>query len=408
MSKVSKNIWLICKYAMPAKYFFGTRHFYLAEEWVRNGHDVTIFTSNWNHLTDKLPTFESRSLDEEINGVKTIWLRTFKNHSSGSIARIIAWIHFEILVWIFGRKEEAKAIPDVIIVSSLSLFSILSGYYFARKHKARFILEIRDIWPLTAIELGGYSARNPIMWMMSSIERLGYRNADVIIGTMPNLIQHVRNTEPQFKQCTCIPQGVTNEQLEYFEKLSDAYKRTIFNKPSFRIGYTGTMNKANPLKTLLEVATMLGPQSGVDFYFIGKGDQKAEYEKQYGLQKHIHFLDAIPKTQIRDFLNQIHVAYDSFHGDMGQFGLSRNKWMDYMTASKPIICSFSGYKSILNEANCGVFVPENDIDALKKAILSYKNMTPAELKSIGSNGFSFLKEFHTFPNLASMYEKHFK
>jgi len=30
-------IWYISKYASPVKYFFGTRHFYLAEEWVRLG-----------------------------------------------------------------------------------------------------------------------------------------------------------------------------------------------------------------------------------------------------------------------------------------------------------------------------------------------------------------------------------
>ena len=72
---MAKSIWLISKYASPDKYFFGTRHFYFAEEWVKNGYEVTIFTSNASHLTDKLPMFSGSRMIEEIQGVRTVWLK---------------------------------------------------------------------------------------------------------------------------------------------------------------------------------------------------------------------------------------------------------------------------------------------------------------------------------------------
>ena len=53
-------IWYISKYASPQKYFFGTRHFYLAEEWVKKEHEVCVFTSNSSHLTDQLPVFNDK------------------------------------------------------------------------------------------------------------------------------------------------------------------------------------------------------------------------------------------------------------------------------------------------------------------------------------------------------------
>ena len=139
---MTKTVWLICKYASPEKYFFGTRHFYLAEEWVKSGHDVTIFTSNSSHLTDKLPQFKEGRMLETIDGVKTIWLNVFKTKKNSSMGRILGWVHFELKV-LFTSKRKFKK-PDVIIASSLSILSIISGFLLSRYYKARFILEIRS------------------------------------------------------------------------------------------------------------------------------------------------------------------------------------------------------------------------------------------------------------------------
>jgi hypothetical protein len=92
---MAKSIWLICKYAWPERYFFGTRHFYFGEEWVKNGFEVTIFTSNSSHLTDRLPQFKRGRMLEEINGVKTVWLKVLKTAESSSASRVLSWIHFE-------------------------------------------------------------------------------------------------------------------------------------------------------------------------------------------------------------------------------------------------------------------------------------------------------------------------
>ena len=91
-------IWCICKYAMPQKYFSGTRHFYLSEEWVKTGNEVYLFTSNSNHLTDKLPKLKGNYFVEIIEGVKTYWLNTLhiKKGDFSSLKRMLSWIHFEI------------------------------------------------------------------------------------------------------------------------------------------------------------------------------------------------------------------------------------------------------------------------------------------------------------------------
>ena len=53
------------------------------------------------------------------------------------------------------------------------------------------VFEIRDIWPLTLVEEGKYSRLNPIYCVLRLLELCGYKYADLIVGTMPNLKQHV-------------------------------------------------------------------------------------------------------------------------------------------------------------------------------------------------------------------------
>ena len=127
------NIWYISKYATPSKYFLGTRHFYLSEEWVKNGVDVTVITSNSSHLSNDLPKFKSLTFVEFINGVRTIWVNTFKSRKSSGLSRIISWLDFDLKLLFFSKKKFSN--PDVIILSSLSLTTILPAWIISKKYK---------------------------------------------------------------------------------------------------------------------------------------------------------------------------------------------------------------------------------------------------------------------------------
>ncbi len=402
---MSKNVWLICKYASPEKYFFGTRHFYLAEEWVKNGHDVTVFTSNASHLTDKLPVFEGSRMEENIAGVRTIWLKVLKTRKSSSVQRILSWIHFEWAVLYTSKQGIPK--PDVVIASSLSILSIISGYLLSRRYKARFILEIRDIWPLSAMQLGGFSRRNPFIWILGTLEKFGYRKADLVVGTMPNLIEHVREVEPYFKECVCIPQGIKRESLGYGVPLDDAYVSNTFTQDTFKVAYAGTINPNNPIETLLAAVAGLGTDAKVEAYILGSGSMLDTYKEKYRDFGNIHFIAPIPKKLVNNFLRHVDLCFDAIDSEIARFGLSRNKWIDYMNAGKPIVCSYSGFQSMINEADCGSFVPFGNVELLAKEILRYQRMSFEEREKMGTRAIAYLKEQRCFDKLARDYEQFF-
>ncbi len=395
------NIWIISKYASPLKYGFASRHFYFAKEFNKLGMDTTIISSDSNHLVN-FPNFNKRITTEFIDGVRTIWLKTNKYNGANSISRMLSWIHFELNIWILNKKR--LPVPDVLIVSSLSLLTIISGIILKKKYNCKLIFEVRDIWPLTIIQLGGFSLNNPLVKVLQFIEKKGYLASDVIVGTMPNLAEHVSNVIGKNNKCRIIPQGLELSLFENSLPLDQGYIDQNIPKKKFIIGYAGSIGKSNALETIIECALELEEKTNIHFVFLGAGDQLEELKKRVNGASNITFLPKVQKRQVQAVIQHFDILYDSVKNiSLYKYGLSRNKWIDYMYAGKPIIASYSGYPSMINESGCGSFVPAEDKNELKNTILCYSRLSKAELSEIGFKGRDWLVENRTFNKLAAKY-----
>ena len=168
---MENNVWYISKYANIKEYGADTRQASFCKEFAKAGYNVRLITSNSSHLYNHLPKFKSRYFDEKSNDFSVTWVNTLKYSKATSIKRIFSWLWFDffVLMMAFNKRYEK---PDVVIASSLSLFTVLTGCFYKKFYKAKFIFEVRDIWPQTLIDLKGFSANHPLIWLLSKIERL--------------------------------------------------------------------------------------------------------------------------------------------------------------------------------------------------------------------------------------------
>ncbi len=90
---------------------------------------------------------------------------------------------------------------------------------------------------------------------------------------------------------------------------------------------------------------------------------------------------------------------------MWHYGLSLNKLIDYMLAAKPIVASYTGYPSMINEAGCGTFVPTGDVKALRSEVQRYATMEHAEREEIGRRGREWILAHRRYEMLAQDYLK---
>ncbi|WP_405120539.1 glycosyltransferase family 4 protein [Pseudomonas leptonychotis] len=399
------NIWYISKYIAPAYAAkVGARGFLLLREFSRMGHKSVLITSDSNHLADT-PKFEGAHLHERVDDVDVYWLKTKKYDGARSIARMLSWLDFEFRLWRMPKESLPK--PDVLIVSSLSLLTIFNGLWLRRRYRCKLVFEVRDIWPMVLVEAGGISSLNPFIIFLGWVEKLGYKRADLIVGTIPNLKEHVKEVTGLQRPVVCIPQGLDDALLLAPEPLSDSYVSSYIPRDKFIVCHAGSIGADNALETLLDCARLMQGRSDVHFLIVGEGYLKAQFQEQTKDLVNITFAPRVPKPAVQSVLAFADVVYFAVHkSPLLRFGQSLNKVVDYMLSGKPIVASFTGFPSMINEAGCGSYVPAEDVNALRVEIERLADMSPQERSQMGELGREWILKNRRFEMLARDYLEH--
>lgn len=396
-----KTIWFISKYASSPGSNSASRGFSLAREFGALGHDTILINSRANHNMHHL----QRNIKQKFGafsyaenwGVRTWTHQTLGYTASVSLLRVLSWIHFELGLLALPTKRLPR--PTHIIVSSLSLLTVLNAYRIARKFKACLVFEVRDIWPLTLTVQTSLTTRNIAVRILGWIEKFGYKNADVVVGTMPNLSEHVRAILGYPVRVETIGNGVDRELQEI--AVSQSIPST---KSQFRLSYAGSVGRSNALHQLLEVANSFSVKEQIIFDFYGKGDYLDELKMKYGDNPNIVFHGSCPRLDLLEKLKSSDAfMFSADDTEMLKFGQSAQKIVDYMALGRPIIGTYSGFPSMINEADCGVLVPSDDAQALREQILRLRDMPASERYAMGERGKTWILEHRTYGNLAQQY-----
>ncbi len=390
-----KTVWYISKYVKTS--FIGnsgSRGYYLLEELSKLGFKSLVFSS--------FPFKNSIKFNKPIVNInknfKYVYINSYKFKYSNSFKRILSWINFEIKLLLLNKRSLSK--PDLIIVSSLSLFTIINGFLLKKKYRCKLVFEVRDIWPLTLTEEGGFKKYNIFILVLKFIEFLGYKYSDHIIGTMPNLSEHVKNTLGYYKEVTCIPIGYKKEELKNSKKIPNNIKASIPNN-KFTVGYFGGMGISNALDPFFNVVYKCKKNHDIHFLVAGSGDLKNKYALQTNNLENITLLPLIDKKYINSIFNSCDLLYFSTHdSEIWKYGQSLNKLVEYMLSGKPIIGSYNGYETMINESNCGEFLKPYDEKAIIEAIFRYKKMNNEERQEIGLRGKKWALKHRSYKKLS--------
>lgn len=393
------NIWIFNEYAGTPYHGMTFRHYYIAKELVKLGHKVTIFTSSFSHykLTQHIQTKQSFTR-QNIDGIDFVWVKMPPYKAPKSFGRIRNWFLFALKLFFLPVLKLEK--PDAILVSSLPLHPILPAKYLANKYQAKLIFEVRDIWPLSAMELGGYSPRNPFIKHLQWLEDFAYKNSDAVVSVLANAYEHMQTRGLSKEKFHYIPNGVAVDSLRNTQDL-DAKTLSEIPKGKFIIGYAGTFGVANALDSFIRAAQILQENDALAFVLVGGGKEK---EKLLALAKdckNISFVDSVQKDQVQSLLHCFDVCYIGWKNEsIYNYGISANKLFDYMYCAKPILHSFNGKKDIVELSMSGVSVLAENPQEIANGVLKLYSMTQEERDQMGQNALKYVVENHDYKNLA--------
>ncbi|MEM7381023.1 MAG: glycosyltransferase family 4 protein, partial [Bacteroidota bacterium] len=355
-----KNVWFINQYiTTPEIEGDGYRHYYIAQSLKKVGYNPLLITSSFSHAPYRHNAFTG--LYKYVNkGVPTLILKGNKYGKSEGYGRVLSWIVFTMVLMIMpflSRKKVPK--PDVIVLSSLPLLPILNVLFFKLLYpKCKFVFEIRDLWPLSGIELGGYSEKNVFIRVLAYLEKLAYKKADVIISVIPRADIHIENVlgHSNFR-FEWITNGYKIPESNEGVQLSDVLDVDI-RKSDFNVGYAGTLVVANPLDTIIEVVGN-HPDKRLNFYILGGGPERERFLKLAEKNTNIHVLDRVPKKYVFEFLKQMDLLFmgkGTKETTIYKFGTSQLKTFDYFYARKPIIQALNSQENPVTYSKAGYVI----------------------------------------------------
>ncbi|AJF07640.1 glycosyltransferase family 4 protein [Geoalkalibacter subterraneus] len=400
------NIVFIAHFAGSPRHGMVYGHYYLAREWVRLGHQVTVVAASYAHTRFQQP--DSQISEERIDGIRYIWLKVPRYNAAGRVGRVLNIIAFTIASYSpFLRKKLGKL--DLVISSSHHPFSIFPSQSLAKKSSARLVFEIRDLWPLTLIELGGTSARNPFIRMMQFSEDYAYRHSDKIVSVLPGAKSYMLQHGMAPDKFVFIPNGVDLGEAKTKIDLDGKIKRILEAKKKdgkFIVGYCGRIGLANSLHTLVKALEQCA-DSDICVALLGDGAEKKNlqmYVDKKDLKEQVLFFDSVAKEQVQGFLDLLDVAYVGLQKQpLFRFGVSPTKINDYLLAGKTVISAIEAPGEIVSESGAGYNCNAEDPESLCKCIKKMKELSVDERESMGQKGHRWILENRDYRILAERF-----
>lgn len=386
------TIWVINQYALPSLAAGGTRHADQAAAWAKRGHNVRIWASPSAAAAMAVPP----PTELARGSVAFEWV-PLKEHSGNGLGRIMGMVQFAQALVRRGLTLARRERPDVIVGSTPHPFAALAGSLLARRLGVRFVLEVRDIWPLSVMEIMGVSRRHPFVRLLSGIEKYLYRNSDAIVGLMNNLDRHVRETiGADGPPVTWIPNGV---DLTLYRDLSDVEP----SRRPFKIVYAGAHGVPNNMETALAAMGAVD-DPGVELHLYGDGVSKPALIAAAADLPNVVFHDPVPKAEIPRILTSADALIICWKDSpLYAHGVSANKLFDYLASGRPIVQSYSGANDIIQESGAGITVPAEDPMSLADAIKKLADAPDDELAEMGRRASTWVAENRSVEALADRF-----
>lgn len=328
--------------------------------WVEAGHEVTVVTCVPNHPKGKIyPGYKNALYQSEVkDGIKVYRLFTWLAPNAGFAKRVANFLTY-MFMSIFAAPFLPKA--DVVVSTSPQFFAGLAGYFVSRLKRARWVLEIRDLWPESAIAVGAISNKR-LVKATEGLESFMYRKADAVVSVTDSFVPHIAGRDVPASRIHVIKNGV---DLDFYDPDVPRDEEAVDPrlKGKFIAAYVGTHGMAHALHTILEAAELLQGRDDIVFLMVGDGAEKEKLTKMHaemGLDN-VVMLDQMPK----DAMPAIWAVTDASLVLLKNADLFRtvlpSKIVESMAMRRPIVLGVRGEaQAMVESADAGICIePEN-------------------------------------------------
>ena len=376
----------------------------IVHELAQRGHDIEVVTSlPWYREHRVEAGFEGQTVRHE----DTPWGRITRidpfatADKSDLFRRALSFGGFSVVAGVVGARGPRA---DAVIAISPPLTLALAGWAIAKARRAPLILNLQDIFPDVAIELGAIKSRRMIA-LAHALENTCYRASDAVTVLSEDLKNNLIDKHVAASKVRVIPNFVETDRVHVGPK-ENAYRREFGLTGKRVVMYAGNVGLSQSLDLVLDAAAAFAHEDTVMFVINGQGAQHESLERRARGLSNVRFVDMQPIERLPEVL-----AAADLHLIPLRRGLARSsvpsKSYSILAAGRPFVASVdegTEVATLATRSGAGVAVPPEDAEALTKAVRRLLE-DPEELEAMGRSGRSFIESWAAPEAVAASYEE---
>jgi len=309
---------------------------------------------------------------ENLDNFEFFSTNTKYSNSMSYLRRIFTFLNYVVKSIIIGIK--LKGI-DIVFATSTPLTIAIPGYLLSRYHKAKFIFEVRDVWPDIPIELGVIKNKLLIK-ILKKFEIFIYDKANHIIVASRGMLNNLLNKGINRNKISVITNMANIELFNSIRVNKDKKKNMVKLSDNFICIHPGAMGFVYGLDYLLDAAKEIGKiDTEVNFLFIGDGKERIHLIERKNRENinNVIFLKSIPKTSIIKMIKSSDLGIMSVRNFKILEDNSANKFFDFLAGGLPILINYGGWqKEVLESHKAGFSCSATNFQDMTKKILYLK------------------------------------
>lgn len=374
-----------------------------AREWAALGGEVEVVAGPPHFPEGRVyEGYRNRLSHDRLDGAHVLRVPMYIAPNEGFVRRTLSYLSYMMSAAWYARRTRID--PGVVAASSPQFFAGLAGWLVSRRLRCPFVLEIRDLWPESIVQVGAMR-RGLLIRLLERLESFLYRAADHVVVVSPAFRSHIEARGVPPERITVLPNGVDPRWLEPPRAAEvEALRSELGLEGKFLASYLGTVGMAHGVEVMLEAARRSDDPDLV-FLIVGAG---AEWERLRGAAEaeglaSLRVLPKQPRDRIRLFYALSDVSIVHLRDRPAFRKVIPSKMFESMALRRPVVLGVRGQAAeILEAAGAGIAVTPEDSGELLEAVQRLK-ADPRLRERLGAAGAAHVRENYARPVIARRY-----
>lgn len=387
------RILLLTNFYPPEVRSISTMMRELAEGLTERGHEVTVLTSWPKENVSPDARLQDMPADTYEGKVRVVRVKIPSSYSTHYLRRGLAQLIMPYFFWRALRRLHYKTVEGVIVYTP-HLPLTLTGERIKKAYGARYLLNVQDIFPQNAIDLG--IMRNKLLIeVFERMEARAYRVADAITTHTEGGRQFLMEKKGVLaEKITTVYNWIDVHTFEQI-RATGQFRQRYGLENQFIFLFAGIFGPTQGLELILEAARRVQDLAEVHFLMVGEGTEKERLQKLATAQnlRNISFQPFVPPSEYPALLKEVDVGVMCL-APTNTTAVVPGKLWGFMASGLPVVAFLQkqseGHR-IIKEAGCGYSVVSDSVE--KAADCARRMYSEREgLRIMGQKGQNYARE----------------